>query len=213
MSSGRRIHRLYQVDFSDPNVPPVPKMEAIVELYYCFDFRESVIGYFPGMPGELFFDADYEFTSDHESFPFEDYPTEFPRVPVRVDAVDYDPKNLEDALAFAGVFGIGELAPAKYKKAMALQREFYEMAMNEPAASDKDVLASFCAPLLQECPSWSCLNPECRSYKSKASVVPFCVVSNSPVNGVCLFGQLADVQVIFEVCCECGMILASNQAG
>ncbi|WP_145369521.1 hypothetical protein [Maioricimonas rarisocia] len=157
----------------------------------------------------MFFDAEYEFVSEDEEFPFDNYPLEFPRVPVRVDDCGYDPTDLRDAVAFAGVFGIDELAPADYQKALAWQREY---AVRNPAASDAEVVASFCDPLVQECPSWHCLNPECRLFKSRTSILPFCVVSNDPVKGFYLFEEFGDVQVIFEVCCECGLILASNQA-
>jgi len=212
--SGRRIHRLFEINFDDPAVPCVPSLQGRVELFYCFDFRENLIGYLPSNRNDFFFDELDNNTSQHEEFPTENYPFVFPLQEVRVTKLPYNSASPSDAIAFAGVFGIDDLAPQDRESVLQQERFDYELVNGEPPENEAGLIKSLSGPLLQEVPSGICLNPECACFRTGEKLLPFCVVPSQPVHQFWLFGaDQQNVQVVFEVCVSCGTVVASNQAG
>ncbi len=210
--SGLRVHKLYEIDFSDPGVPGVFGLEGRVQLYYCFDFRENTIAYFPKTPWVLYLDHSDPHKSSVEEYPYANYPLGFAVLDVRPIQVKYNPRKLEDALSYAGVFGIKDLLPRDYNKALKIAREAYGYMFGEKPKDDEEALKSFSSPMLQSCPGCKCINPSCRQFGNSESVVPFCVIPNNPMRDVYLFGEYLEVQVVYALCRECGILIASNQA-
>ena len=210
--SGLRVHKLYEIDFSDPGVPGVSGLEGRVQLYYCFDFRENTIAYFPNTPWVLYLDHSDPHKSRTEEYPYTNYPFGFPVLEVKPIHVQYNPRKLEDALSYAGVFGIKDLLPRDYNKTLKIAREAYRYMFGEKPKDDEEALKSFSSPMLQESPGCTCINPSCPQYGSSELIVPLCVVPNNPLRDVLLFGEHLEVQVVFALCRECGILIASNQA-
>jgi hypothetical protein len=211
---GILIHLLHRLDLADPAIPIAISGVRWLPLYYCFDFRANDLGYRLISDEELvtFFPEDDPNVTDHEEWPDEEYPLEFPRSDIKVAARDYDPTDLEDAYRWAGVFGIGKLSKrdqsaAKRRVAGLMERLGFEVPQTEEEFDE--VLSS---PFVQGKPDRPCLNPKCPDRKKKGRLTPIALMPAEPVKGVHIFGRWgAGVQLIFLMCPECYTIRVTNQ--
>ena len=111
---GVLIHLLHRFDLRDPAIPIVIPGVRWLPLYYCFDFCANQLAYrlISDDAPITFFPADDPNVTEHESWPGEDFPLEFPKSTIKITEYDYDPTDLEGAYAWAGIFGIGKLSKA-----------------------------------------------------------------------------------------------------
>ena len=110
--NGILIHLLHRLDLNDPKIPiTIPGLRWL-PFYYCFDFRANVLGYRLLSDEALvtFFPSDDPNVTEKEEWPDENFPIEFPKSRIKIEPVDYDPTDREDAVRWAGVFGIGKLS-------------------------------------------------------------------------------------------------------
>jgi hypothetical protein len=183
-------------------------------LYYCFDFRANDLGYRLISEEELvtYFPNDDPNVTDHEEWPGEDYPLEFPKSSIEIAEYEYDPTDLDDACRWAGVFGIGKLSKrdqAAAKKRVVELRDGLGIGIPE---SDKDYEEALSSPFMQGKPTKTCLNPGCPNHNKKGHLSPIALVPAEPVKGVHTFGRWGGgVQLIFEICDKCDTIRVSNQ--
>lgn len=213
-SGGILIHLLHRLNLNDPLIPvSLPGLNWL-PLYYCFDFRANDLGYRLLSDDRLvtFFPDDDPNVSDHESWPGENFPLEFPRCEIRLSQFRYDPTDPHDAYAWAGVFGIGQLSP---KNQQAVRQrvldEFDEF--DAPPVTDEEFESALSYPFIQGKPVGGCLNPECNRFGRKGGLAPFALIHSEPVPGVQIFGHWGDgVELIFQVCPDCHSIRVTNQS-
>jgi hypothetical protein len=212
--NGILIHVLHRLDLTDPAVPIAIPGVRWLPLYYCFDFRANDLGYRLISDEELvaFFPEDDPNVTDHEGWPGEDYPQEFPKSSIQVAAYDYDPTDLEDAYRWAGVFGIGKLtgrdrAAAKRRVAELMDGLGFEVPQTEEGFDE-----AMSSPFVQGKPDSPCLNPGCPNRKRKGQLIPIALMPAEPVKGVHTFGRWGGgVRLIFLMCRKCYTIRVTNQ--
>ena len=212
--NGILIHLLHRLDLTDPAIPFTIPGVRWLPFYYCFDFRANDLGYRLISEEELvtFFPTDDPNVADHEEFPGGEYPREFPRSSITVAAFGYDPTDLDDAYAWAGVFGIGKLSTRDQtaaKKRVAEVMDGLDLGVPE---TEQDFEEALCGPFMQGKPDSPCLNPTCANHNKKGHLMPIALMPAEPVQGVHTFGQWGGgVQLIFRMCPTCYTIRVSNQ--
>jgi hypothetical protein len=212
--SGILIHLLHRLDLNDPAIPiSIPGIRWL-PLYYCFDFRANVLGYQLISDDSLvtFFPDDDPNVTDHESWPDEDYPLEFPKSSMKIAPFSYDPTNMEDAYAWAGIFGVGKLTQSDLlavKKRVEEESEGLGFHAPETDAEYDDALS---LPFMQGKPTGTCMNPRCVNHETKGQLSTIALMPAEPVKGVHTFGEYGSgVQLIFQLCSNCNTIRVSNQ--
>jgi hypothetical protein len=212
--NGILIHLLHRLDLEDPAIPIAIPGVRWLPFYYCFDFRANDLGYRLVSEESLvtYFPEHDRNVTDHEEWPDDDYPLEFPKSSIKVAAHDYDPTNLEDAYAWAGIFGIGKLSIAN--QALVKNRVLEELeglGLDVPA-TEQEFQEALSNPFMQGKPNASCLNPRCPNHNMKGQSTTFALMPAEPVKGVHTFGPWgAGVQLIFQMCRKCYTIRVSNQ--
>jgi hypothetical protein len=144
---GILIHLLHRLDLTDPAIPFTIPGVRWLPFYYCFDFRANDLGYRLISDEELvtFFPTDDPNVTEHEEWPGEDYPLEFPKSRIEIAAYDFDPTELEDAYRWAGVFWIGKLSKrdqAAAKKRVAELMDGLGLSVPETDKDFDDTLSS-----------------------------------------------------------------------
>jgi hypothetical protein len=212
--NGILIHLLHRLDLTDPAIPfNIPDVRWL-PFYYCFDFRANDLGYRLLSDDELvtFFPTDDANVTDHEEWPGEDYPLEFPKSIIKIAAYDYNPTDLEDAYRWAGVFGISKLSNRDQAAARKRVAELMDgLGLGVPE-TEKDFDEALSSPFMQGKPDTPCLNPKCPDRKKRGQLIPLALMPAEPVKGVHTFGRRGDgVQLIFRMCPKCYTIRVSNQ--
>jgi len=145
--------------------------------------------------------VDYiEYLDWDEDFPYDNYPTSFPEVDVRLEPVREE--------------------HYKYIKQYAYEQERYPRDYNVIDQCEKALLplgypfTQFGGHhvMWQSIPEVTCQNPTCGSDKMDV----FGVIWNTPVKGVHLWDEDPvvpddDVQIIFQYCARCSSIYVSNR--
>ncbi len=212
--NGILIHLLHRLDLSDPAIPIVIPGIRWLPFYYCFDFRANDLGYRLISEESLitFFPEDDPDVTDHEDWPDEDYALEFPKSSIRIARYDYDPTNLEDAYAWAGIFGIAKLSPADQAAARERVAELMDGLGFGAPETEQQFQEALSRPFMQGKPNDRCLNPRCPNHKTKGRLSTIALMPAEPVKGVHTFGRWGEcVQLIFQMCSECYTIRVSNQ--
>lgn len=202
---GLHIHLLHRFELTDPAVPiSVPGVRWL-PIYYCFDFRVNDLGYrlLSDDALEAFIPADDENVAAVESWPGDGYPMEFPRSAVSVAQYPYDPTDLDDAYAWAGIFGIDRLSPADLAVAKLRAVELAEGLGMYPPETDEEFRDALSLPFVQGRPNNTCR----RGHLTTVALVPA-----EPVPGVHTFGEYGGgVVLIVEKCPACHTFRVSNQ--
>lgn len=211
---GILIHLLHRLDLEDPAIPiSIPGVRWL-PFYYCFDFRANDLGYRLVSDESLvtFFPDDDANVTEREEWPDEDYPREFPRSRIGIAPYDFDPTNLDDAYAWAGIFGIGGLSEADQVEAKRRVVEEADLFGFYPPETEEEFGEALTNPFAQGNPNGICPNPHCPNHEQKGQLATIALMPAEPVRGVHTFGRLGDgVQLIFQMCGLCHTIRVSNQ--
>src|SRR5215211_6360025 len=83
------LHLLYTFDTKDPLVPlRIPRVRYL-PLFYCFPYNAGAVGYQVVSDSEI--NILYMETKHVEpDFPYENYPNEFPEIPVALTPISYE---------------------------------------------------------------------------------------------------------------------------
>jgi hypothetical protein len=180
--NGILIHLLHRLDLTDPAIPVAIPGVRWLPLYYCFDFRANDLGYRLISEDELvtFFPRNPCNVSDHEEWPSDNYPLEFPKSCITITGFDYDPTDADDAYFWAGIFGIGKLSKRNQSavRKMVAEDWGYESPMTE-----KEFDLALSSPFMQGKPDGPCLNPRCPNRKKRGLLQTFAMMPSEPVKG------------------------------
>jgi hypothetical protein len=212
--NGILIHLLHRLDLTDPAIPiSIPGIRWL-PLFYCFDFRANDLGYRLISDDELvtYFPKDDPNVTDHESWPEDDYPLEFPRSSIKIAPYDYDPTDLDDAYTWAGIFGIGKLSKRKQAAAKRRVARLWDLGGLAVPETEKEFEEALLSPFMQGKPDGPCLNPKCSNRKKRGELRTIAMMPAEPVKGVHTFGRWGgSTQLIFQMCPKCHTIRVSNQ--
>ena len=214
---GRLLHKLFELDLTDPVVPLRLQLPGLTRLplLYCFDFRVNRFGYqcVDDETVHVLFWKKEANVSRREEFPEPEFPEEFPERPISLRRIPFDPSSPGDAFELAGAFGLDGLSPVDRTRLLKEQRTWFENVHGEPPETDAELREWMCRPFLQGRPNSRCPNADCRWNRRAGGLVPFAVVPSEPVPGVRIFGESGQAQVVFEICGDCRTIAPSNQSG
>lgn len=211
---GILIHLLHRLNLDDPAIPFTVPGVRWLPFYYVFDFRVNSVGYQLNSDDSLqtFFPTDDPNVTDHEEWPDDDFPAEFPRSDIAVSPRDYDPTYLDDAYLWSGIFGIGKLSAKDQAAAKKrVSDELDELGFGRPE-TEHDYYEAFSSPFMQGKPNNTCLNPDCVYHAAAGQLSVIALMSGEPIKGVHTFGKSGDdVTLIFELCPKCYTIRVSNE--
>jgi len=153
-----------------------------------------------------------------DGFPYADYPEKLPTKPVAFEEGTYDPDDVEDVLACAGVFGYGALSPSQYAKLIRhVKKEGLPRLFGCPSA--EDYLEGNTWPFLQGPPDDECPDPACPNHGRKSSLRTFAIFWDAwdhrkevRKEMQALWGpDCESLQIIYQVCPLCAAIRTTNQ--
>lgn len=190
------VQLLFRLNLRDPMSPIHINGVDWLPLFYSFQYDACAMGY--RILGDFEIEIlSVETTEMVEDFPYSQYPAAFPEVPVELVQMTYEETKV---LAF------GEYL-AKHLPGIELQE------------TDRAILDSMgrkCARiggaqvLVQEMPRFRDCPAKCRHYLN--SLRPFCTIWNEPIQGVDVWQAGGEpIQIVYQVCSECGAIQTENQ--
>jgi hypothetical protein len=171
--NGILIHLLHRLDLTDPAIPFAIPGVRWLPFYYCFDFRANDLGYRLISDEALvtYFPEDDPNVTDHEEWPDENFPPEFPKSSIKISEYEYDPTDLEDAYRWAGVFGIGKLSKRDQAAAKKRVAELVDgLGLGVPE-TEKEFDEALSNPFMQGKPDSPCLNPKCSNRTKKGQLL------------------------------------------
>lgn len=213
---GLLVHHLYSLDLADPALPFSPPGLKSLPLFYCFDFRANTIGYRFSTDDSLqfFFDRSDPNLSSEEEWPYEDYPERFPRVPMSITPVPYNPQDPEDVYAWAGIFGMDHISKEGEELLQKKARESARLWQQDAPQTREELSDYLDMPFSQGRPTSRCMNPLCEYSQQdrRNQLRTIAIVPNCPTKETYLFGKYEDdVILIFQMCEKCQTIRVSNQ--
>ena len=203
------LHLIYTFDTADPAFPIQVPGIRFLPLYYSFPYNAGACGY--RMKSETEIEVLYmETKMVAVDFPFEHYPSEFPERRVRLAPISY---GQHKTLVFCLEAGEGALNDADRKLIM----DEFRYPFTQLGGIHR---------MWQGIPEVACPNPLCDNSLHKCFMQVFAVIWNHPHERVYLWEtppeirfdwekiddhDFCEVQVIFQVCPECGSIHACNR--
>ena len=214
--NGLLIYLLHRFDLEDPAVPIAIPGVRFLPLYYCFDFRTNELGYRLISDDVLvtYFPEDDPNVAAQEEWPAENYPQSFPQSSIQIAPYPYNPANIEDAYAWAGVFGIGKLSPSDLRAVRERVTDEMEVLGHIAPETDEEFEAVLSNPFMQSKPNDTCLNSDCRNHTRAGELSTIALMPAEPIKGIQTFGPWGeDVQLIFQMCRQCYSVRVTNQSG
>ena len=201
--SSQPLHLLYTFDMKDPLVPIRMRGVRYLPLYYGFVYNAGAVGYRVVSDDEI--QILYMETKRVEpDFPYENYPGEFPEVPVSLTPISYeDHKTLVYYL---------ECEDYGLKKHLSEADKTFLKETHYPFTQLGGIQRMWQGVPQAPCPDKKC---ECHKYDFYLEV--FAVVWNRPVPNVYLWDNdrstrdNLESQVIFQICPECRAIYVCNR--
>lgn len=199
------LHLLYMLNTDDPLLSMLRRPQAKwLPLYHPFDYNGTNLSY------QVVSETEIEILTigeekQYADFPYEQYPSAFPSIPVSLEAIPYD---VHKTIAFAAACedaGLNNFPLSKDDKTKL---------------KELDWPASFAQiggvhRLLQGQRDSPCCNPECSNFGPDGASGPrhlmdlLGVIWNRPAPGISLWGN-DDVQIIYEICPDCLSISTWN---
>lgn len=197
----KAVHLLFRLNLRDSLMPIRLGDLQWLPLFYPFHYDACGMGYRVVSETEIKILMIETTTQSVSDFPYADYPDSFPLAPVDLAPISYDEV-----------------------KALAL-REFRDRhsLFSKIRQEDQDVIRTLAAectriglvqPLIQDWPRLKrCPDPLCMAHKEGwPQPVLFCTVWNEPIEGVDVWHADGEpIQILYQVCIDCGSILTHNQ--
>lgn len=198
------LHLVYNFDCRDPLVPVSVAGARYLPLYYCFPYNAGAVGYRVVSDTEI--EILYMETKEvMHDFPYENYPHEFPEMPVSLTPISYEEQK---TLVYY------------------MECEDYNLTRKHFSKEDRAFLKQSGYPftqlggiqrMWQGVPDVPCPNKKCKNHKYTCFMQVFAVVWNQPVPKVYLWDNDPEsrddweIQTIFQVCPLCQSIYACNR--
>jgi hypothetical protein len=210
------LHLIYMFDTSDP-LWPIPTKRTFFPLCYGFAFdgvdtayrlhRRDIELVLPKNP------------KPNPDFPYPKYPAAYEPREVVLKRHPYNPRDPEHALMNSAFFGLSHVPETTLKRIAARMEEFGDWDdVDLGDMTREQYLREHPSgmPLLQGVPDSACVYSECRSYMKQGAmtIIAFHMEGewDGPLNETDLWGAGGEIiQLIFQMCADCGTIHASNQ--
>ena len=231
-------HVVFVLDTTDDLVPisvdGVQRFPLIHGFQFCSNGEEFIYRVLNEREIEVISHTDDDFK---ESFPYDDYPEHFPELQFALRSQPHDETKAEDALLNQGVFGLDALSDSETQRAVEIAKstwhpEKFERSEHSQEYTDTDLMhQNGCEPFCQTIPSDRCPNPQCTAevdYVMEAyeldlpdgpMQIPEAIMRIPTLQVVAIHEGARDeelwggveVQLIFQLCGECGCVVVSNQ--
>ncbi len=186
------FHLLYDLDLRDPALDFL-EMEGIERLPFIFPLRyngaDVAYRVQPGGKVDFFGDARYKFLQD---WPYTNYAEHFPRMPVEVQPFPYEEYR---AMLFSNAAGWGNLRKDDTDLLEAMGHYTQLGGALEKPFGD---------------PVHFCPNPSCKYHGNAGGMAPIANIWGYPMPGVNIWGDDADVVIVYSMCMACKAIYAGN---
>ena len=192
------IHLLYQFDLKDPVLDFALKEQEVLPLYFPICYDDGEIAYRLEKNGGI----NILKTPDggcSDTFPYENYPKEFPKINVRLQTLSYrEYKTLSFAISETDMFtDLDPLSPEDKSLLASLEYPF--------------ALLGDIKNLPFDVPPVNCPNINCHYHDLTGSMDLIAFVPSNPVPGISLWGDYGDyVYIYYYMCSECKTIFAGN---
>lgn len=191
----KALHHIYTFDTTDPKFPFKLSRRRYLPLFYGFAYNAGACAYRVVSDSKI--KVIYMETEEVEpDFPYPGYPDEFVATKVEIQKFPYEAKKLFYA-TIVDEYCLNEADEDQLEA--ELGSDFTQIGGHHR--------------LTQGPPQIECKNPKCIWFDSLGSLEVFATVWNQPHEGIQLWSkeECDDIQVIFQICTECGTIHASNR--
>jgi hypothetical protein len=186
------LHLLFDLDLRDPSLAFLGLEASRLPLLFPLTADCGDIAYRVKRNGavELFGTKKLKRAKD---WPYQNYPESFERVPVSVVPLSYEEHR---AAVFQHSLGPPDLLDKRDQELLsALGGSFTQLGgIQELPFGD---------------PTLHCPNPDCYWHKNLCSMRAFVSIWNSPVPGLLLWGEDADVVIVYFLCTDCRSLYAT----
>lgn len=197
------LHLVFDFDTHDPLFPVKLPNARRLPVYYGFPYNGGAVGYSVVSDEEIV--VHYMQTKKaEEGFPFEEFPSVFPRIPVRLEELEYEDQKILAFNYFVSQPQSGlVLAPDDKRRLKDLNYPFTQLGGVHV--------------MWQDIPVAECPNTKCPTRSTRPRMDVFAVIWNKPVPGVFLwdnsqeYSDGCDVQLICQICRECHAIHVCNR--
>ena len=232
-------HVVFILDTSDDLVPisldGVRHFPLIHGFQFCSNGEEFIYRVLKEREIEVISHKNEDFD---EWFPYDDYPDHFPGLQFALRSEPYDATKAEDALMYQGVFGLDALSDSETLRAVEVAKSTWHPEKFErsdsPEWTDIELMHSRgCEPFCQTAPSDRCPSPQCTAevdyvidayeldlsdgnpplkVRERIMRIPTLkvIAIHEGARDEELWGGVW-VQLIFQLCSECGCVVVSNQ--
>lgn len=190
-------HLLYTIDTDDPLFPVKIDGVRMLPLIYCQQYHAAAMGYrLTGSGIEVVYIESLEWMDD---FPYDRYPSSFPRRDIRLEQVGPDVVDL-----LGRYIDANETVPRDWDNIHACKKDLKALGYPFTQFGGRHMM-------WQDIPDVDC--PSCHG----SSMGLFGVVWNVPVKGVCLwdddpeYRDCCNVQIIYQICSDCSTIHVCNR--
>jgi hypothetical protein len=206
------VHLLFRLNTADPAVGVTLPNADWLPLLCAIRYGACNLGYrvLSDAAVKILYQAEKKAWGD---FPYDGYPEKLPVQPVAITEGAYDPNKVEDALRHAGVFGYRALSSKQYAKLVrhVERKQLHELFAWESA--EEYLQEGNPLPFVQGPPDDDCPDPACANHGRKSSLRTFAIFQEGIKETRKLWGPYCgSLQIIYQVCPECGAIRTSNQS-
>jgi hypothetical protein len=208
------VHVLLRLNTDDPAVGVISKWPRWLPLLCAIRYGACDLGYrvVSDQRVEILHQGE---TKPWEGFPYPGYPDRLRPRPISFQTLDYHPDRPNDVLMTIGVFGCDGLTEELFAE---LTRYVVREGIYDPDISGWETPEQFlreglCWPLIQGRPDDDCPDRTCANHDRKGSMEVFAIFEEDSQEGVRkLWGpDCGNLQIIHQLCPECGAIRTTNQ--
>ena len=211
LASGNRrtpVHLLFRINTDDPFVRVDLGGTKYLPLLCAIRYGACDLGYQVVSDDEIKI-FHMEESKEWDGFPRDNYPQTLPIENIGIVSDQYDPSNAEDALFYAGVFGFDHLTGKQMEN---VRRLVVEKGMYQPGGETIDeFLEMVSMPFVQGPPVDDCPNPDCENHGRESSLRTLAIFNEAPDRAGGLWGSMADLQIIHQICPCCATIRTTSQ--
>jgi len=190
------LHLLFTFDTTDPKFAVRIPGIRYIPLYYSFPYNAGACGY-RILNDEQIEVLYMEIETTEPNFPYENYPAEFPLLPIQLTAVSYEAHK---SIVFAIHVG---------KESLSVDdRQIVCDELGYPFTQ----IGGY-HDLCQGVPEVPCPNVACEYHEYSCFMQVFAVIWNNPLKDISLWSKDSwdDIQTIFQICPKCQSIHACNR--
>jgi hypothetical protein len=205
------VHLLLRLNTSDPAVGVTLPNTRWLPIFCAIRYGACSLGYRVVSHNRVSILYQAEQTA-WDGFPYFGYPASLPAEPITLKEKIYDPAKVEGIIAYAAVFGYGELSSKQHGKLIRFVEKHRFAEVTGFSSAVEWLQKGNGYPFVQGPPEDACPDPDCSNHDRKSSLRTFALFEEGPDRTRRLWGQnCGSLQIICQICPKCSAIHVSNQ--